>query len=64
MANRPFGSIGYANMIGFALIVPATILSAPYGAKIAHTISTGGLRKAFALFLFLTSLRMIYSLVA
>lgn len=62
--NRPFGSIGYANMIGFALIVPATILSAPYGAKIAHTISTGGLRKAFALFLFLTSLRMIYSLVA
>ena len=50
-------------MVGFALIVPATILSAPYGAKIAHTISTGGLRKAFALFLFLTSLRMIYSLV-
>jgi len=61
--DRPFGSIGYANMIGFALIVPATIISAPFGVKLAHTISTAWLRKAFALFLFLTALRMIYSLV-
>lgn len=62
--NLPFASVGYVNLIGFACIVPTTILSAPFGAKIAHTISTGGLRKAFALFLFLTALRMIYSLIA
>lgn len=62
--SLPMGSIGYVNLIGFACIVPATILSAPVGAKIAHTISTGGLRKAFALFLFLTALRMLYSLIA
>lgn len=60
--DLPVGSFGYANLIGFALIVPATILSAPLGAKIAHTISTGWLRKAFAIFLFLTALRMLYSL--
>lgn len=62
--NLPVGSVGYANFIGFACIVPATILSAPLGAKIAHTISTGWLRKAFAVFLFITAVRMLYSLLA
>ena len=60
---RPPASLGYVNLIGFALIVPTTMLAAPFGAKIAHTINPGLLRKAFALFLFLTSLRMIYGLV-
>ncbi len=60
--DRPIGSIGYVNMIGFFLIVPATILSAPIGVKLAHVISPKLLKKAFALFLFLTSMRMIYSL--
>lgn len=61
--NRPPGSLGYVNAIGFALIVPATILSAPWGAKIAHAINPVHLRRAFAVFLFLTSLRMFYSLI-
>jgi uncharacterized membrane protein YfcA len=61
---RPPASLGYVNLIGFALIVPMTILAAPFGARIAHTINPGVLRKAFALFLFLTSLRMIYGLVS
>lgn len=57
----PPGSLGYANLIGFALIVPATMAFAPVGAKIAHTINPAHLRKAFAFFLLLTSLRMFYS---
>ena len=61
---RPPASLGYVNLIGFALIVPATVLAAPFGARIAHAINPGMLRKAFALFLFLTSLRMIYGLVS
>jgi uncharacterized membrane protein YfcA len=56
-------SIGYANAVGFALIVPATMIAAPWGAMIAHAIDPGWLRKAFALFLFLTSVRMFWSLV-
>ncbi len=58
----PF-SLGYVNLIGFALIVPATILAAPWGARIAHAISRPALRRAFAAFLALTSLRMILDLV-
>jgi len=62
-ANLPPFSLGYANGIGFALIVPATMIAAPWGAKIAHAIEPAMLRKAFALFLFLTSARMFWSLL-
>jgi len=53
----PF-SIGYVNWLGFLLIVPTTVLLVPVGAKLAHSLSQAGLRRAFAIFLGLTSLRM------
>jgi uncharacterized membrane protein YfcA len=59
----PPGSLGYVNLIGFALIVPATMLAAPWGARVAHAVKPQLLRKAFAVFLCLTSLRMIYGLL-
>lgn len=58
----PPGSLGYVNLIGLSLIAPATMLAAPWGARIAHAIRPQLLRRAFALFLCLTSLRMIYGL--
>ncbi len=61
--NLPPGNLGYANLIGVALIIPMTMLTAPLGAKIAHTINPGMLRKAFAFFLLLTALKMGYSLL-
>lgn len=64
MPNRPPLSIGYVSLIGFALIVPATMLAAPWGARMAHAMSTKWLRRAFALFLAITSARMFYSLFA
>ncbi len=53
----PF-SIGYVNWLGFLLIVPTTLLLVPVGAKLAHSLSQTGLRRAFAIFLGLTSIRM------
>lgn len=61
-ADRPPLSIGYVNVIGFALIVPMTTLCAPLGARIAHAINARMLRRAFALFLFVTGSRMLYRL--
>lgn len=63
VAGRPPGSVGFVNLIGFALIVPATILAAPLGAHVAHAVSPTLLRRAFALFLFLTAVRMGYGLL-
>ncbi len=56
-------SLGYVWLIGFALIVPSSILFAPYGARTAHTINVVWLRKTFALFLGLTALKMLYAVL-
>lgn len=60
--DRPPLSIGYVNLVGFFLIFPATVLAAPIGARIAHTINRVWLRRAFALFLGVTAVRMFLKL--
>ncbi|MBI42211.1 MAG: hypothetical protein CMI11_01665 [Oceanospirillales bacterium] len=59
---RPPLSLGYVNLIGLCLIIPATMKMAPVGARIAHAINARLLRQLFALFLALTSARMFYGL--
>lgn len=56
-------SLGYVSLLGLALIAPSSILAAPYGARLAHSMPTRLLRRAFAVFLALTSARMFYSLL-
>jgi uncharacterized membrane protein YfcA len=56
-------SIGYVNLIGFALIVPSSLLSTPWGVHLAHTIPPLMLKRAFAVFLAITAVRMFYSLL-
>ena len=58
----PF-SIGFVNWLGVLIIIPATILAVPYGAKLAHSLSQTGLKRAFALFLGITSLRMFTDII-
>ena len=61
--NLPPLSIGYLNLIGFALITPTTMKMAPIGAEKGHKIDQNLLKKLFALFLGLTSLKMFYALI-
>jgi uncharacterized protein len=56
----PPASVGYVNLIGFALIAPTTIVTAPLGAAIAHGLSRRRLSVLFGLFLAFVSLRMFY----
>lgn len=60
--NRPPLSVGYINIIGFLLIFPLSSLMAPYGAAIAHKLNRVWLRRAFALFLGVTAVRMFLRL--
>ena len=55
----PLGSLGYVNLLGFGLIVPLTVLCAPLGAKLAHTVNPAYLKKGFAVFLLITSIKMM-----
>ncbi|MXN65595.1 TSUP family transporter [Stappia sp. GBMRC 2046] len=61
--GRPSWSLGYVNLIGFLLIIPASTLSAPWGARIAHAINPRALKIVFALFLGFTGLRMFYDVL-
>ncbi|MGE4405753.1 sulfite exporter TauE/SafE family protein [Pseudomonas sp.] len=59
-ANLPPATLGYVNLLGLALIVPTTMLTAPWGAHIAHAVNARQLRRLFALFLALTAIRMLF----
>ena len=56
----PTGSLGYVNLLGFALIAPTTVLAAPLGARIAHGFSAKKLSVFFGLFLILAAGRLFY----
>lgn len=58
----PAATLGYVSIVGFALIVPATLLSVPLGVRLAHSMNERLLRRAFALFLALTAIRMFIDL--
>jgi len=62
--GRPPFSIGYVNILAAALLIPMTVLCAPIGARIAHTIPRRALRMCFGLFLAITSARMFYDLLS
>jgi uncharacterized membrane protein YfcA len=60
--GRPPFSLGYINYAAAAIILPFTVGFAPLGAKLAHTLDTVWIKRAFAVFLMITALRMLTSL--
>jgi len=59
--SLPMGSLGFVNLIGFLIISPVTVLSAPLGAKLAHKLSRKHLSLSFGLFLLIAGIRMLYT---
>jgi len=58
----PAGSIGYVSLPAFLAIVVASVVAAPIGAKVAHSISATLLKRIFALFLIAMGVLMLTSL--
>ena len=56
----PQGNLGFVSLVGFAVIAPATVLTAPLGAKIAHGLSQKRLSMLFGLFLLVVALRLFF----
>ncbi len=56
----PAWSLGYVNLPGILLIAPATWLTAPVGARIAHAFTPGTLSVAFGAFLLIAAARLFY----
>ncbi len=59
VAGRPPMSVGYINLVAVALILPLSILFAPLGTRLAHALEPVWIKRAFAVFLLLTALRML-----
>ena len=59
---RP-GSIGYVSLLAAALIIPASVLAAPFGVRLAHRLSRRKLELAFAAFLILVAVRFLVNLL-
>ena len=62
VADLPPGSLGYVNLLGLILIAPLAAISAPIGAKYAHSLPKKTLTRLFAIFLLFTSIRMYLEL--
>lgn len=63
-SGLPAFSLGYLNILAALALVPLTMLFAPLGARIAHSIPRPALQMAFAIFLLLTAGRMFYGLLS
>jgi uncharacterized protein len=62
-AELPPFSIGFVSFVGLALMAPVTSFTAPYGARLAHSLPGRRLEIAFGIFLLLVSARFLASLV-
>ena len=58
-APVPIGTVGLVSIVSFVLLVPATVIAAPWGARLAHRLDRRQLSIAFGLFLGLVAVKML-----
>jgi len=56
-------SIGYVSLIGAALVIPTSMMTAPLGVRAAHAMSKRALETAFGCYLFIMGSRFVVSLL-
>lgn len=57
--NAPPFTIGAVNLPTFAIIIAMTLITTPYGVKLAHAMDPKPLKRVFAVFLTLVALNML-----
>ncbi|NOD77402.1 MULTISPECIES: sulfite exporter TauE/SafE family protein [unclassified Ruegeria] len=57
--HRPPLTIGAVNLVAFAVVVAMTMITAPWGVKLAHAMDPKPLKRVFAVFLTLVALNML-----
>jgi len=58
-ADRPPLTIGAVNLVAFAVVITMTLMTAPLGVRIAHSMDAKPLRRMFGAFLTLVALNML-----
>jgi uncharacterized membrane protein YfcA len=57
--SRPPFTIGAVNLVAFVVVIAMTLVTAPWGVKLAAAMDAGPLKKAFGVFLTLVALNML-----
>lgn len=60
--NLPPFSAGFINLLGVALVIPVSVVAAPYGVRIAHALSRRALETAFGAFMIFVAIRFAVTL--
>jgi uncharacterized membrane protein YfcA len=60
----PWATFGFVSVVGLALIAPGSMLTAAFGARVAHSLSRRRLSQAFGVFLLVVGSRMLYRALA
>jgi uncharacterized membrane protein YfcA len=59
VADAPPLTIGAVNLPAFAIIIAMTLITTPWGVKLAHRTDAAPLRRAFAIFITIVALNML-----
>jgi uncharacterized membrane protein YfcA len=57
--NRPPFTIGAVNLVALVIVIGMTLITAPWGVKLAHAMDPKPLKRVFAVFLTLVALNML-----
>lgn len=57
--GAPPWTIGAVNLPAFLVVIGTTLLTTPYGVRLAHSMNPKPLKRAFAVFLTLVALNML-----
>lgn len=58
-AHRPPLTIGAVNLVAFVVVIAMTLITAPIGVKLAHSMDPKPLKRIFAVFLTIVALNML-----
>ncbi|MBD3662432.1 sulfite exporter TauE/SafE family protein [Sulfitobacter sp. TSTF-M16] len=58
-AGRPPLTIGAINLVAFVIVIAMTLITTPWGVKLAHAMDPKPLKRVFAVFLVLVALNML-----
>ncbi|MFK7938097.1 MAG: sulfite exporter TauE/SafE family protein [Roseovarius sp.] len=58
-ATKPPLTIGAVNLVAFCVVIAMTLITTPYGVKLAHAMDPKPLKRVFAVFLTLVALNML-----
>ncbi len=59
--DLPYGSFGYVNLIAVAAITAMSFMTAPLGARAAHSLNAAALKRVFGVYLVATSAIVLYN---